>query len=66
MGRISNEISSIREVGDYPSGRVLIAPCQMDLGQAADVYFGRAQAILSNRERIKQKTIEHRRLQYRK
>ena len=32
----------------------------------ADVYFGRAQAILQQRERIKQKTIEHRRLQYRK
>ena len=32
----------------------------------ADVYFGRAQSILNNRERIKQKTIEHRRLQYRK
>ena len=32
----------------------------------ADVYFGRAQSILNRRERIKQKTIEHRRLQYRK
>jgi len=32
----------------------------------ADVYFGRAQAIVNKRERIKQKTIEHRRLQYRK
>ena len=32
----------------------------------ADVYFGRAQAILKQRERIKQKTIEYRRLQYRK
>ena len=32
----------------------------------ADAYFGRAQSILNNRERIKQKTIEHRRLQYRK
>lgn len=32
----------------------------------ADVYFGRAQSILNNRERIKKKTIEHRRLQYRK
>ena len=32
----------------------------------ADVYFGRAQSIINNRERIKQKTIEHRRLQYRK
>ena len=28
----------------------------------ADVYFGRAQAILKRRERIKQKTIEQRRL----
>ena len=28
----------------------------------ADAYFGRAQSILNNRERIKQKTIEHRRL----
>ena len=32
----------------------------------ADVYFGRAQSIINKRERIKQKTIEHRRLQYRK
>ena len=32
----------------------------------ADVYFGRGQAILSKRERIKQKTIETRRLQHRK
>ena len=32
----------------------------------ADVYFGRAQLIINKRERIKQKTIEHRRLQYRK
>ena len=32
----------------------------------ADVYFGRGQAILNQRERIKRKTIETRRLQYRK
>ena len=32
----------------------------------ADVYFGRGQTILMNRERIKQKTIETRRLQHRK
>ena len=32
----------------------------------ADVYFGRAQSILKQQEMIKQKTIEHRRLQYRK
>ena len=32
----------------------------------ADVYFGRAQSILNRRERIKKKTIEYRRLQYRK
>ena len=32
----------------------------------ADVYFGRGQSILNRRERIKQKTIEIRRLQYRK
>jgi len=32
----------------------------------ADVYFGRGQAILMERERIKQKTINERRLQYRK
>ena len=31
----------------------------------SDVYFGRAQAILNQRERIKQKTIETRRLQHR-
>ena len=32
----------------------------------ADVYFGRAQSIINRRERIKEKTIQHRRLQYRK
>jgi transposase InsO family protein len=32
----------------------------------ADAYFGRARSILKRRERIKQKTIQHRRLQYRK
>ncbi len=32
----------------------------------ADVYTGRGQTILLKRERIKQKTIEHRRLQHRK
>jgi transposase InsO family protein len=32
----------------------------------ADVYFGRAQSILNNRERVKQNTIKQRRLQYRK
>lgn len=32
----------------------------------ADVYFGRCQAILLERERIKRKTIEQRRLQHRK
>lgn len=32
----------------------------------ADVYFGRGQAILNQRERIKQKTMQTRRLQHRK
>ena len=32
----------------------------------SDVYFGRGQTILLKRERIKQKTFEHRRLQHRK
>jgi putative transposase len=32
----------------------------------ADVYFGRRQAILEQRERIKEKTIELRRLQLQK
>jgi transposase InsO family protein len=32
----------------------------------ADAYFGRASAIIQQRERIKRKTIEHRRLQHRK
>lgn len=32
----------------------------------ADVYFGRGQVILEQRERIKQRTIEQRRLQFRK
>jgi hypothetical protein len=33
---------------------------------SVDVYFGRGQIILNKRERIKQKTIETQRLQYRK
>ena len=32
----------------------------------ADAYFGRATAIINERERIKRQTIEHRRLQHRK
>ena len=32
----------------------------------ADAYFGRASAIIERRERIKQQTIEHRRLQHRR
>ncbi len=32
----------------------------------ADAYFGRAASIIRQRERIKRKTIEHRRLQHRK
>jgi hypothetical protein len=32
----------------------------------ADVYFGRGQTILIEREKIKRQTIEHRRLQHRK
>jgi hypothetical protein len=31
----------------------------------ANVYFGRGQTILLEREKIKQRTIEHRRLQHR-
>jgi hypothetical protein len=31
----------------------------------ADVYFGRGQAILEERRRIKEKTIQSRRLQHR-
>ena len=32
----------------------------------ADTYFGRAQTIIKQRERIKRQTIEYRRLQHRK
>jgi hypothetical protein len=32
----------------------------------ADAYFGRAEAILKQGERIKRQTIQHRRLQHRK
>ena len=32
----------------------------------ADAYFGRAEAIINRRERIKRKTLEHRRLYHRK
>jgi hypothetical protein len=31
----------------------------------ADAYFGRAEAIIKQRKRIKQQTIGHRRLQHR-
>ena len=31
----------------------------------ADVYLGRAETIIRQREKIKRKTIEHRRLQHR-
>ena len=31
-----------------------------------DAYFGRAEAIIKQRERIKRQTIQHRRLQHRK
>ena len=32
----------------------------------ADAYFGRAETIIKQRERIERQTIEHRRLQHRK
>ncbi len=32
----------------------------------ADAYFGRAEAIIKQRERIKRQTIQHRRLQHHK
>jgi hypothetical protein len=32
----------------------------------ADAYFGRAEAIIKQRERIKRQTNQHRRLQHRK
>jgi hypothetical protein len=32
----------------------------------ADAYFGRAETIIKQRERIKRQTIQHRRLQHRK
>ena len=32
----------------------------------ADAYFGRAETIIRQRERIKRQTIEHRRLKHRK
>ena len=38
----------------------------MDNVTPAEAYFGRAQLILKQRERIKRQTIEHRRLQHRK
>ena len=39
---------------------------RLDNVPPADAYFGRAPAIIKQRERIKRKTIEHRRLQHRK
>jgi putative transposase len=38
----------------------------LDNVTSADAYFGRAPAIIKLREKIKRKTIEHRRLQHRK
>jgi len=45
-----------------------ICPIGADGGHLtpADVYFGRGQVILMEREKIKRQTIEHRRLQHRK
>ena len=35
-------------------------------GTSADAYFGGAQTIIKQRERIKRKTIDHRRVLHRK
>ena len=47
-------------------GRSVLQIISIDNLTPADVYFGRAQTIIKQRERIKRKTIEHRRLQHRK
>jgi hypothetical protein len=44
-------------------------PSSFELPQVptpANVYFGRADAMLAERARIKRQTIQHRRLQHRK
>lgn len=38
----------------------------LDNATPADAYFGKAQTIIKQRERIKRQTIQHRRLQHRK
>ena len=43
-----------------------IGPFLLDNVTPADAYFGRAAAIIKQRERIKRQTIQHRRLQHRK
>jgi hypothetical protein len=44
-----------------------IRPCERLANVTpADAYFGRAPAIIKQRERIKRQTIEYRRLQHRK
>lgn len=55
---------------DYPLarrlGRELCETNMQDQHRSSDVYFGRGQSILLNREWIKRKTMEKRRLQHSK
>ena len=57
LTQIDETLTSIMEDINKVSGLQNLTP--------ADVYFGRGQTILMKRERIKQKTIKQRRLQYR-
>ncbi len=60
-GDLENQIAAF--VADYNHRRYHESLSNLT---PADVYFGRGQTILLQRERIKRQTIEHRRLQHRK
>lgn len=82
LGRYAGALDDVHELGIVRSVSVLRLqshPLRVTLSHAnqgvfkawynltpADVYFGRGQTILLERERIKRITIEHRRLQHQK
>ena len=57
-----NQKSSLREVPQLVSW--VLTGNSLDNLTPADVYFGRAETILTERQRIKRATIANRRLQH--
>jgi NAD(P)-dependent dehydrogenase (short-subunit alcohol dehydrogenase family) len=60
--------SATAKVFAAKGAKVIVADINAATAEAtpADAYFGRAPAIIQQRERIKRQTIEYRRLQHRK